>query len=62
MAVITLDHERLGNTLTLWFGDPTDEGSAEETGGEVLLMKNVQGAVRPGLKPPGYPTAPRQRG
>lgn len=45
MAVVKVYHDRLGNTLTVWFGNPTDEVSAEETGDEVILMKNAQGEV-----------------
>jgi len=37
------DHE--GNTLTVWFGNPRDEYVAEETGDEVVLMKDKQGNV-----------------
>lgn len=37
------DHE--GNTLTVWFGDPQEEYIAEETGAEVVLMKDKQGKV-----------------
>jgi uncharacterized protein YuzE len=37
------DHE--GNTLTVWFGDPQEEYIAEETGDEVVLMKDKQGKV-----------------
>ncbi len=37
------DHE--GNTLTVWFGDPQEEYIAEETGDEVMLMKDKQGKV-----------------
>jgi len=34
-----------GNTLTVWFGDPAEEYVAEETGDEVVLMKDKQGKV-----------------
>ncbi len=37
------DHE--GNTLTVWFGNPQEEYVAEETGDEVVLMKDKQGKV-----------------
>ena len=37
------DHE--GNTLTVWFGDPQEEYIAEETGDEVVLMKDKLGKV-----------------
>jgi len=35
---IFLDRE--GNTLTVWFGDPQEEYICEETGEEVILMKD----------------------
>ncbi|MGB9890191.1 MAG: DUF2283 domain-containing protein [Anaerolineae bacterium] len=34
-----------GNTLTVWFGDPQDEYICEETGDEVILMKDQSGRV-----------------
>lgn len=37
------DHE--GNTLTVWFDDPRNEAVAEETGDEVILMKDDRGRV-----------------
>ncbi len=36
---------RSGNTLTVWFGDPQDEHVCEETGDEVILMKDQAGRV-----------------
>lgn len=38
-------HDRIGNTLVVWFGDPETEYEVEETGNEVVLMKNKQGTV-----------------
>jgi hypothetical protein len=38
-------HDRLGNSLIVWFGNPEDEYEVEETGDEVLLMKNHEGRV-----------------
>lgn len=35
--------DRIGNTLTVWFGNPEDE--VEETGEEVILMKDKSGRV-----------------
>jgi uncharacterized protein YuzE len=35
----------MGNTLTVWFGDRQTEYVCEETGDEVILMKNQQGEV-----------------
>jgi len=34
-----------GNTLTVWFGNPADEYVAEETGEEIVLMKDREGKV-----------------
>jgi len=45
MEKIKLFYDRRGNTLTVWFGDPDDEYICEETGDEVVLMKNKNGQV-----------------
>ena len=45
MAQVKVYYDRVGNTLTVWFGNPQDEFEAEETGDEVILMKNKEGAV-----------------
>ncbi|MBK8796106.1 MAG: DUF2283 domain-containing protein [Anaerolineales bacterium] len=45
MAQVKVYHDRIGNTLTVWFGNPEDEYEAEETGDEVILMKDRQGQV-----------------
>ena len=45
MAQVKVYYDREGNTLTVWFGDPTDEYVAEETGEEIVLMKDRQGKV-----------------
>lgn len=37
--------DREGNTLTVWFGEPQQEYVCEETGDEVILMKDRSGAV-----------------
>jgi len=37
--------DKVGNTLTVWFGNPQDEYVCEETGDEVVLMKNKSGCV-----------------
>ena len=36
-------YDRTGGTLTVWFSDPRDEYVCEETGDEVILMKNKTG-------------------
>jgi uncharacterized protein YuzE len=38
-------YDREGNTLTVWFGDPNHESVAEETGEEIVLMKDRSGKV-----------------
>jgi len=45
MAQVKVFHDRIGNTLVVWFGNPEDEYEAEETGDEVVLMKDKKGQV-----------------
>lgn len=45
MAEVKVYYDRVGNTLTVWFGNPQDEYICEETGDEVVLMKNNLGQV-----------------
>jgi uncharacterized protein YuzE len=45
MAQVKVYYDQHGNTLTVWFGDPQDEVVAEETGDEVILMKDKNGNV-----------------
>ena len=45
MAEVRVFYDRAGNTLTVWFGDPQDEYVCEETGDEVVLMKDRSGHV-----------------
>lgn len=45
MAQIKVFYDRAGNTLTVWFGDPQGEYVCEETGDEVVLMKDKAGHV-----------------
>jgi len=40
MAQVSVRYDQTGNTLTVWFGNPEDEHEVEETGDEVLLMKD----------------------
>jgi hypothetical protein len=42
---VKVSYDRAGNTLTVWFGNPQDESVCEETGDEVVLMKNDSGRV-----------------
>jgi uncharacterized protein YuzE len=45
MAQIKVYYDREGNTLTVWFGNPADEYTAEETGEEIVLIKDRDGKV-----------------
>ena len=45
MAQVKVFYDAAGNTLTVWFGNPQDEDVAEETGDEVVLMKDKTGKV-----------------
>ncbi len=45
MAQVKVYYDQEGNTLTVWFGNPKDEYVAEETGDEVVLMKDKKGNV-----------------
>jgi hypothetical protein len=40
MEQVKVFHDRSGNTLTVWFGDPKEEYICEETGDEIILMKD----------------------
>jgi hypothetical protein len=40
MAQVKVFYDQTGNTLTVWFGNPQDEYICEETGDEVILMKD----------------------
>ena len=45
MAQVKVFCDRQGNTLTVWFGNPQEEHICEETGDEVILMKDKAGQV-----------------
>ncbi len=45
MAEVKVYYDPVGNTLTVWFGNPQDEYTSEETGDEVILMKDCNGQV-----------------
>ena len=45
MAEVNVYYDPMGNTLTVWFGDRCSEYLCEETGDEVILMKNQKGEV-----------------
>lgn len=47
MAQVKVFYDREGNTLTVWFDKPQAEYISEETGDEVILMKDqLKGEVR----------------
>jgi hypothetical protein len=45
MAQVKVYHDTVGNTLTVWFGDPHSETVSQETEDEVILMKDSSGHV-----------------
>ncbi|MCH7606065.1 MAG: DUF2283 domain-containing protein [Chloroflexi bacterium] len=45
MGQVRVLYDREAGTLTVWFGDPQDEHTCEETGDEVILMKDKDGHV-----------------
>ena len=45
MAEVKIYYDPIGNTLTVWFGNPQEEYTYEETGDEVILMKDKNGEV-----------------
>jgi hypothetical protein len=45
MAEVSVVYDREGRTLTVWFSDRRREHVCEETGDEVVLMKDSTGRV-----------------
>ena len=45
MAEVNVYYDPAGRTLTVWFGRPQAEYVCEETGEEVVLMKDRKGSV-----------------
>jgi hypothetical protein len=45
MAQVKVFYDQIGNTLTVWFGNPQAEYVCEETGAEIVLMKDRAGEV-----------------
>lgn len=45
MAQIKVYYDQTGNTLTVWFGNPEAEYVSQETGEEIVLMKDKNGHV-----------------
>ena len=56
MADLNVYHDVTGRTLTVWFGEPRKEYICEETGDEVVLMKDKDGHVI-GFERLNYPEA-----
>ena len=45
MAEVKVLYDREGKTLTVWFADAREEYICEETGDEVVLIKDKSGRV-----------------
>jgi hypothetical protein len=45
MVEVKVLYDREGKTLTVWFDDASQEYVCEETGDEVVLMKDASGRV-----------------
>ncbi len=45
MAEVKVYYDSVGETLTVWFGDPGTAGVCEEAGDDVVLMKDKDSAV-----------------
>ncbi len=45
MEEIRVIMDKKGNTLHVWFDDPSKEHVCEETGDEVIIIKDVEGKV-----------------
>ena len=59
MADLNVYHDVTGRTLTVWFGTPQKEYICEETGDEVVLMKDKDGHVI-GFERLNYPDAAQE--
>ena len=45
MATVKVIHDRAGDTLVVWFGNPADEDICEEADDDMVLMKDRNGRV-----------------
>jgi uncharacterized protein YuzE len=45
MDKVRVYHDRIGNTLTVWFQDPKKEHICEEIADDIVLMKDRSGKV-----------------
>ena len=57
MGKIKISYDKEGNTLNVWFDDPEKEFVCEETGEEVILVKDKEGHII-GLEKLNYSPAP----
>jgi hypothetical protein len=42
---VRIYHDRIGNTLTVWFGDPSKETVCDEVNDDDVLIKDRRGRV-----------------
>lgn len=45
MKKVKVFHDTKGNTLTVWFDDPSKEVVNEEVGEDIIMMKDKKGKV-----------------
>jgi hypothetical protein len=45
MKTLSYYNDHIGDSLTVWFGDPNAEVECEETPEEIVLMKDADGAT-----------------
>lgn len=45
MAKVKVYYDSEGKTLTVWFDDPKKENVCQETGDEIILIKDKEGNV-----------------
>ena len=45
MAKVIVIHDREGDTLTVWFGDPAEEDASAEEQDGLILMRDAGGRV-----------------
>ena len=45
MGQVKVLYDQEASTLTVWFGDPKDENTCEETGDGIILIKDKDGQV-----------------
>lgn len=45
MDAVRVIHDRIGQTLTFWFGDASKEATSELTDSGVLVMRDADGRV-----------------